>query len=108
MTHDEIVTAIQAKAARSAGIVRTHYCRAARECTGDKGLPDLVLAGPFGVAWIEVKTAASPRLSPDQVAWAWTLRASGQRFCIVGAAELAGDMIDRLVSALALGQPDFP
>lgn len=108
MNHDEIVAAIVARAKRSKGLVLTHYCAAGWMCTGDRGLPDLVLAGPFGVAWLEVKTPAKPKLSPEQVTWKYTLQGSGQRVYVVGASELAGDLIDRIVSALALGQPGFP
>lgn len=41
------------------------------------GFPDTVLAGPGGVAFLELKRAKGSRTSPAQRQWITTLRASG-------------------------------
>lgn len=53
-----------------------HYCGFSPACEGP-GLPDLLIAGPGGQAWREVKSAAAPQLRPDQKAWLRMLRAGG-------------------------------
>ena len=45
-----------------------HCCGDGRRCEGP-GLPDLIIAGPRGVIFREVKSAAAPALRDDQKAW---------------------------------------
>lgn len=40
------------------------------------GYPDLTIAGPKGVVWLELKTEKG-RVKPEQQAWIDTLRAAG-------------------------------
>ena len=49
-----------------------HHCRDSRACDGNKGLPDLIIAGPGGVIFAELKSEDGER-SADQDLWAWTL-----------------------------------
>jgi hypothetical protein len=101
MTHDEIVTEIQARA-RKRGIL-THYCGPGLRCQGDRGAPDLVAVGMFGAAWIEVKTA-NDRLKPDQTTWMHALKAAGQAHYVVRELQLRDGGLDAMLDNLAHGQ----
>jgi hypothetical protein len=46
-----------------------------------RGFPDLVLAGPNGHLFAELKMWHG-RMRPDQTSWAWKLRASGAPYTI--------------------------
>ena len=103
MTHDQVVAEIQARAERR-GIL-SHYCGSAERCHADRGAPDLLLAGPFGVAWVEVKTSACPTLSSGQVAWRYMLRAAGQVHEVMGEGDLIpGHAVDMLLGFVATGE----
>lgn len=101
MTHDQVVAEIQERA-RSAGIL-THYCHLSKLCLGDRGLPDLFLAGPFGAAWIEVKTPESPRLDSEQVTWKYVLCAAGQLYYKVTPESLSDDTVTNIL--MLIGGP---
>lgn len=49
-----------------------HHCRDSRACYGPRGLPDLIVAGPRGVLFAELKSEDGDT-SADQDLWAWTL-----------------------------------
>lgn len=101
MTHDEIVAEIQARA-EIRGVL-SHYCRSALRCTGAPGLPDVLLAGRNGIAWIEVKTAGD-RMRPDQTRWKYVLKASGQICEVMTERDLApGGAVDMMFSFIATG-----
>jgi hypothetical protein len=101
VTHDQLVAEIQSRASRRA--VLSHYCRDSRRCDGDPGVPDLLLAGLFGAAFVEVKTGAD-KLKPDQVTWRHTLIAAGQVYEVMHAADLAdGGALNMLLLSLAEG-----
>jgi len=101
MTHDEIVGEIQRRA-KLRGI-RTHYCGSSIRCTGDKGKPDLFIVGPFGSAWLEVKTAGDD-LRPDQTTWRHMLIAAGQVHYVIGEAQLNDGAVDALLRFVATGE----
>lgn len=88
MTHDEAVAEIQRRAAER-GVI-SHYCKRPVSCSGDRGLPDLVLVGPFGVAWIEVKMPGD-NLDPGQTTWKHALIAAGQRHYVLNPNDLTWD-----------------
>jgi hypothetical protein len=54
----------------------------------DPGFPDVVLAGPGGVAFLELKRAKGGRVSKAQREWLDTLTASGQDARIVKPGDL--------------------
>lgn len=85
MTHGQIIAAIQDRARRRG--VLSHHCPDSRRCDGDRGLPDLLLVGMFGAAWIEVKSPGD-RLKPDQVTWKHALGAAGQVYQVVREGDL--------------------
>ncbi len=98
MNHDQIVAEIQARA-KTRGIL-THYCGSGERCHGDRGMPDLFLAGSYGAAWIEVKTPGD-EMRPAQTTWKYMLKAAGQRHYVVGPAELADDGLDEILDIIA-------
>jgi len=102
MTHDQIIAEIQRRA-KARGML-SHYCRRSVTCNGDRGLPDLFLAGHFAAAWLEVKTPSCPNLTPEQTTWAHCLRAAGQTHYVVGPVQLANGVVDQILDYLALGQ----
>jgi hypothetical protein len=56
--------------------VLAHYCGDARRCDGrPPGLPDLLLAGPGGLAFAELKAGGT--LDDGQRVWRDTLRRAG-------------------------------
>ena len=60
-----------AAAAMGMGL-RAHWCPDSRKCVGQRGFPDLVIAGPRGHIFREVKMPAG-ETTPDQDMWGWTL-----------------------------------
>lgn len=62
-----------------------HHCRPARMQSGKwatplqgaKGFPDLVIAGPAGTLFRELKSTKG-KLSADQIAWLHALQANGE------------------------------
>ena len=105
MNHDQIVAEIQARATQRRGVL-SHYCGSALRCSGDRGAPDLLCAGPNGAAWLEVKTPAD-RLKPDQTTWMYTLKASGQRHYVIREAQLLDGTVDAILDTLAAGQAEL-
>jgi hypothetical protein len=55
-----------------------HHCSASFRCAGPGGLPDLVIAGPGGLVFAELKSAAG-ELSAGQQAWQWALHTASSR-----------------------------
>ena len=70
MTHDQLVAAVLALAARNG--VLAHYCQRSARCQGRRGLPDVFLAGPGGAAFAEVK-AGDDDTTAEQDLWRWVI-----------------------------------
>lgn len=101
MTHDEVVTEIQARA-QARGIL-THYCGPGERCKGDRGMPDLILVGGSYVAWVEVKTLGD-RLKSLQTRWRYALLAIGAVYRIMYEYDLRpGGAVDVMLSLVADG-----
>lgn len=73
MRHGDLVRAILGRCAELG--LFAHYCRDGRHCEG-AGFPDLVIAGPGGVLYREVK-GRDGVLRPEQGAWGFTLQIGG-------------------------------
>jgi hypothetical protein len=56
-----------------------HACQDSRHCTGDKGMPDVVLAGRGGLIFAELKSEDG-ETTPEQDLWIWTLDRAGIRW----------------------------
>jgi len=103
VTHDEVVFAIQSRA-RARGVL-THYCKRGERCLGDRGAPDLLLAGTHHAGWIEVKTPACPTLSSAQVQWRYQLLAAGQLYEVMQESDLEpGHAVDLFLGFLTTGE----
>lgn len=101
MTHGEVVAEILGRAAQRG--VLGHYCPDSRRCEGDRGLPDVLLVGPFGAAWVEVKTGAA-QLKPAQTTWKHMLLAAGQRYEVMREEDLTdGGLLNPLLLFLSEG-----
>lgn len=97
-THDVMIAQIM-KRAQDRGIL-AHYCRNSRSCFGDNGLPDLILAGPYGTAFYEVKTGHDIP-SPAQTSWAHMLRAGGQEVHTIRERYLDDGSLELMLDALS-------
>lgn len=101
MDHGEIVTEIQRRAA-ALGLL-SHSCSDSRLCKGDRGYPDVVVAGPFGALFFEVKTGHDT-LKPGQVKWMYQLLAGGELCLEIHERDLADDGdLDQLLEKIQLG-----
>lgn len=77
-----------------------HHCRDSRCCDGDPGLPDLVLVGPGGVLFPELKS--SPRgMTAAQTGWRWALRAAGAATPLWLPSDFRNGTVERYIAALA-------
>jgi hypothetical protein len=83
--------------ARALGLA-VHWQRDSRRA--EPGFPDLVIAGPRGVLFAELKSEAG-RLSPQQRFWQHILVASGARWRLWRPADLDCGLIDEDLAALA-------
>lgn len=63
------------------GVRCSHWCSNSSRCAGMPGLPDLILAGPAGVMFREVKVGGA-ETTAEQDLWAYTLTESGQDWAI--------------------------
>lgn len=70
MTHDELQIKVAALASEL-GLL-WHYCTDSRRCRGHRGLPDLLIAGPNGLVFAELKTEYDDTTA-EQDLWGWTL-----------------------------------
>jgi len=73
VTHDEVIGRVGGLA-DELGVMWVYFPRSVL-LRGQRGVPDLLLAGPGGVAFAEIKTGTA--LEPDQVAWRDVLRSVG-------------------------------
>lgn len=58
-----------------------HHCPRSRMCRGNRGFPDLIIAGPRGVIFAELKSEDG-ETSADQDNWAYILMHSAQSYRI--------------------------
>jgi len=79
--------------------VHAHYCRDSLRCEGATGLPDLILAGPGGVLWRELKAGGD--LDDGQRAWRDTLRKSGADWAVWTPAAWITRQVHREMQAIA-------
>jgi hypothetical protein len=95
VTEKELQRRVEAQCSRR-GLL-WHHCRDPRlSCRGSRGFPDLVIAGPGGVIFTELK-ADDGDTSAGQDAWIWTLTASGAIAVVMRPADLAtGRITERL------------
>ncbi len=78
-----------------------HWCGDGRRCEGP-GLPDLIIAGPHGLIFREVKSAAAPKVRPDQKSWIRLLNMPQFTNTIIRAAVWEQSDLDGGLAALEL------
>jgi hypothetical protein len=107
MTEEHLLTAVL-KLARLLGVTTAHFRPALSQSgrwhtavAGDgKGFPDLVLAGPGGVLFRELKSATG-RLAPEQVAWIGTLNRASADIAVWKPVDLESGRIERELRSIA-------
>ena len=96
MTHDEAIEAIIRLAERKGMLY--HTCLDSRKCKG-AGFPDIVIASPEGLIFVEMKLNSFSKVSSAQVCWKYTLKASGQNADIYTTADI-GMVLDMIEASL--------
>lgn len=61
--------------------LRWHACGDSIRCRGQRGHPDMIIAGPGGILYRELK-APTRKPTPQQADWGWVLRATGADWAI--------------------------
>jgi len=93
--HDELLAAILALCAgRNLWPLVWDTARFNQRTATSKGFPDLVVIGPGGVLFRELKTAAAPNLQSDQTEWKYRLQAAGQDWAVWTARDLDSGRVD--------------
>lgn len=80
MKHHELVQHI-IRTAAELGLL-AHYCARSEFCVGNRGLPDLIIAGPRGMILAEIKTGSGD-LTAEQDLWVWMIAQSDQKRGVV-------------------------
>jgi hypothetical protein len=96
MTEDELLAAVL-ELAKWLRLLAYHTRDSRRSAPG---FPDLVIAGPRGVLFPELKSARG-RLRPAQVTWKYMLLASGQAWRLWTPADWADGTIERELRSIA-------
>jgi hypothetical protein len=76
-----------------------HHCLDSRECQGPPGFPDLVIAGPGGVLFIELKSEDGDT-SAEQDNWLWILDRNQNGYRIFRPSQLFDGTISRQLDKL--------
>ena len=78
--------------------LHSHHCYDSRKCAGS-GVPDLLICGTE-VIHVELKDDWGT-LSPEQVAWKWSLVAAGARHLVWRPAQLHSGVIESTLVSIA-------
>jgi hypothetical protein len=78
-----------------------HHCPDSRGCIGSPGMPDVIIVGPGGVSWREVKPPGG-HPHAGQIDWKYTLIAAGQDWGVWGPADVDNGQV--LIRANALSR----
>lgn len=79
-----------------------HHCTESRLCLGNPGLPDLILAGPGGVMFPELKDDMR-HMRPAQTHWRWMLRAGRVNTPIWLPSQFRNGTVEASIAALGVG-----
>lgn len=102
MTEDELLYAITSGSRKRPGLCRVlgvRYYHAYDSRRSVPGWPDLVLVGPRGMAFRELKTQTGT-LRPEQREWGTALVAAGGDWSVWRPSDLASGRIERELKAL--------
>lgn len=103
MTEDQLLSAVR-DLCRLYQLTSYHTHRSDRS---DPGFPDLVIVGPAGVLFRELKTAAG-KLTADQRRWQTELHAAGADVAVWRPADLLGGGVGDQLRALRTVRKDQP
>jgi hypothetical protein len=78
-----------------------HHCLDSRKCSG-AGLPDLIIAGPAGLIFREVKVSPLDTPTSEQKAWLYMLQASGQGARVWTSVDLNDGTVAEEIKAISL------
>lgn len=112
MTEEQLLRSVL-DTARLLGVTTAHFRPALSQSgrwhtavAGDgKGFPDLVLVGPGGILYRELKTDVG-RLKPEQVVWIRTLKAGGADADVWREADMHSGRIERELRAIRSRKPE--
>ena len=77
-----------------------HWCRDGLNCQGSPGMPDLIVCGPRGVLFREVKPPhRGPR--PGQVNWKYKLKSAGASWAVWTLDDLESGLIEAELDAIS-------
>jgi hypothetical protein len=93
--HDELLAEILHRCAgRNLWAIPHNPARFNQRAAASNGFPDVMIVGPGGVLYREVKTYASPNLEPGQMIWKYRLKAAGQDWAIWTSRDLDSGRVD--------------
>ena len=104
-THAELLEAFRGLVRQWPQLTIQHF-PTAFDCWSP-GWPDLVIVGPGGVLWREVKTARD-RLSPRQWDWGDRLITAGQDWAVWGPADYPENAREQLSRLAQIGNRNSP
>ncbi len=102
MREDELLRTIN-RMAQERHLLLFH-CRNSIGSLG-RGFPDMVIAGPGGTAFAELKTNGAA-LTPDQRHWGSVLEKSGQLWLVWRPRDLQAGVIEDVLNGLAVYKQD--
>jgi hypothetical protein len=113
MNHDEAVfqaEVIGQCAGRELWVIVVNSERFSQRTADNRGFTDLMIVGPGGVIFRELKTEAGmrpgARLRPDQTTWRYRLTAAGQDWAIWTPKDRASGLIESELCALETPDED--
>jgi hypothetical protein len=78
-----------------------HHCLDSRKCSG-AGLPDVIIVGPNGCIFREIKVSPFDAPTSEQKAWLYMLQAAGQDARVWTSADLSDGTVASEIKALSL------
>ena len=77
-----------------------HHCHDSRRCEGPRGLPDLVIAGPGGILFAELKDSDGDT-SADQDRWLYMLHRAEVPYAVWRPGDFDAGTVRAVLKALA-------
>lgn len=101
LTHDQLLAEVLGRCdGHRLWAVPIDPARFSQRAAACKGFPDVMIVGPGGVLYRELKTAAAPNLQPGQTTWKYRLQAAGQDWAIWTARDLDSGRVDAELAGL--------
>ena len=105
LTHDQLLAEDIGRCdGRQLWAVPINPARFNHRAGASKGFPDVMIVGPGGVLFRELKTYAAPNLNPGQTTWRYRLQAAQQDWAVWTPRDLDSGRVD--AELVALETPD--